>query len=78
MVKWEGNTTTASLDLIAALLPVNRDYYTYSGSLTTPGCYQSVTWMMLRTINTLSQAQLVQFRTVCVPCVFCVCVYVCV
>jgi len=35
------------LDL-AKMLPENRDYYTYMGSLTTPPCTENVLWMVLK------------------------------
>jgi carbonic anhydrase len=31
-----------------ALIPSERGYYTYEGSLTTPPCSQTVTWLLLR------------------------------
>lgn len=33
---------------VAALLPENRTYYTYMGSLTTPPCSEGVLWMVLK------------------------------
>jgi carbonic anhydrase len=33
---------------VAALLPDNRTYYTYMGSLTTPPCSEGVLWMVLK------------------------------
>ncbi|XP_031572152.1 carbonic anhydrase 2-like [Actinia tenebrosa] len=37
-------------------------YYTYRGSLTTPPCYESVTWILLKTHLSISIQQLGQFR----------------
>jgi carbonic anhydrase len=41
----------------AALLPATRDYVTYGGSLTTPGCGENVTWLVLTTPIPASAAQ---------------------
>lgn len=40
------------------ILPRNRSYYTFQGSLTTPPCTEGVTWFVLQTPSTLSQAEL--------------------
>ncbi|XP_031572161.1 uncharacterized protein LOC116306277 [Actinia tenebrosa] len=46
----------AKLDhLVPGLSSGNRSYYTYKGSLTTPGCYESVRWVVLRTPITADQ-----------------------
>ena len=42
----------------AALLPAIRDYVTYGGSLTTPGCAEGVTWLVLTKPISVSSAQL--------------------
>jgi carbonic anhydrase len=39
------------------LLPQNRAYYTFAGSLTTPPCTEGITWFVLRTPAGLSQDQ---------------------
>ena len=40
------------------LLPTNRDYYRYSGSLTTPPCSEGVRWLVLKHPATLAKPQL--------------------
>ncbi|XP_003745746.1 carbonic anhydrase [Galendromus occidentalis] len=39
------------------------NYFTYEGSLTTPPCYESVTWILMRECIELSKAQLDKFRS---------------
>jgi carbonic anhydrase len=43
------------------LLPADHGYYTYAGSLTTPPCSEGVTWYVLKTPVTISDAQLARF-----------------
>jgi carbonic anhydrase len=43
------------------LLPVKRDYYTFTGSLTTPPCSEGVTWYVLKEPVSLSSEQLAAF-----------------
>jgi carbonic anhydrase len=43
------------------LLPAQRGYYTYTGSLTTPPCTEGVTWLVLKTPVELSGAQIDRF-----------------
>ena len=45
------------LDL-AALLPAERGYYTYMGSLTTPPCTEGVLWLVMRQPVALASQQL--------------------
>ena len=33
---------------VSTLLPGDRNYYTFAGSLTTPPCSESVTWFVLK------------------------------
>jgi carbonic anhydrase len=48
------------IDLMA-LLPTDRRYYTYMGSLTTPPCSEGVLWMVMKTPVQLSAEQLAIF-----------------
>lgn len=46
----------------AAILPAQRGYYAYRGSLTTPPCSEGVRWQVLKDSVTLSPAQLSAFQ----------------
>jgi carbonic anhydrase len=46
---------------VAGLLPADRGYYTFSGSLTTPPCSENVTWFVLKHPVTVSAAEIEQF-----------------
>ncbi len=54
-----------SLDLkaddIKALLPGNKDYYKFIGSLTTPPCSENVLWLVLKTPSHTSKEQVKAF-----------------
>lgn len=43
------------------LLPSDRGYYTFSGSLTTPPCTEDVTWFVLKHPVTVTTAEIEQF-----------------
>jgi len=45
----------------AALLPADRSYFSYAGSLTTPPCSEGVRWLVLKTPVTLSPAEVAAF-----------------
>jgi carbonic anhydrase len=55
--KGEEVTPKVSIDL-AGLLPEDRRFYTYMGSLTTPPCSEGVLWMVMRKPVTLSPEQI--------------------
>jgi carbonic anhydrase len=46
---------------VAQLLPENRNYYTYMGSLTTPPCSEGVLWLVLKQAQQISPEQLAIF-----------------
>ena len=46
----------------AELLPAERSYYRYNGSLTTPPCTEGVTWFVLAVPVELSTAQVAAFQ----------------
>lgn len=45
----------------ADLLPADRGYYSFKGSLTTPPCSEGVKWMVLKTPTEVSREQIKQF-----------------
>ncbi|XP_032629160.1 carbonic anhydrase 1-like isoform X2 [Chelonoidis abingdonii] len=47
----------------STLLPGSLDYWTYSGSLTHPPLFESVTWIIYKEPITISSEQLAQFRS---------------
>jgi len=46
------------------LLPKDRDYYRFNGSLTTPPCSQGVIWLVMKEHPTVSRQQAEQFSRV--------------
>ena len=46
---------------LSQILPPDRDYYTFSGSLTTPPCSENVTWYVLKHPSTVSAEQIERF-----------------
>ena len=48
----------------AGLLPADRRYYTYMGSLTTPPCSEGVQWVVMRTPATATAGQLDLFARI--------------
>lgn len=47
-----------------ALMPASRDYYRYTGSLTTPPCTEGVIWLVLKEELTASKDQIARFANV--------------
>lgn len=47
---------------INQLLPDNKGYYTYEGSLTTPPCTEGVKWIILKQPLSISAEQLAQYQ----------------
>jgi len=58
--KGEAVQAQAQIDL-TQLLPENRGYFTYMGSLTTPPCSEGVLWMVLRQPVPLTAQQIAVF-----------------
>ena len=46
------------------LLPAQRSYWRYDGSLTTPPCSEGVKWLVMNTPVELSEAQIAAFTTI--------------
>ena len=46
------------------LMPEDRDYYRYNGSLTTPPCTEGVLWLVMKQPLTVSREQVVEFMHV--------------
>lgn len=49
---------------VIKLIPKNRDYYSYTGSLTTPPCSEEVAWLVLKNTMPVSSAQVKAFTDV--------------
>jgi carbonic anhydrase len=60
---YQDNKTDVSQLNLLDLLPTSREYYTYIGSLTTPPCYESVLWIVMKNPITLSKEQMEHFRS---------------
>jgi len=52
--------STATIDA-AALLPADKGYYTFAGSLTTPPCSEGVRWFVLKKPMTLAASEVTAF-----------------
>lgn len=55
--KGEEQAARATLN-VADLLPVDRSYFTYMGSLTTPPCSEGVLWMVMKAPVPISSSQI--------------------
>jgi len=47
---------------IMQLIPENREYYRYNGSLTTPPCTEGVRWIVMKKPLTVSKKQIKRFK----------------
>jgi carbonic anhydrase len=61
-----GEKTKLEIADVTTLLPKERDYYRFNGSLTTPPCTEGVRWIVMKKATTLSKAQIEQFAKVMV------------
>ncbi|XP_052082580.1 putative carbonic anhydrase-like protein 1 [Mytilus californianus] len=62
IVRLKGQTTTISGIPLEILFPNTDQYVTYHGSLTTPGCSEYVTWIILNRPINVKQEHLDRFR----------------
>lgn len=65
-IKYKDGASFITSFSLTALFP--RDsyvYYTYPGSLTTPGCYESVVWSIFMNKITISERQIHEYRKLC-------------
>lgn len=61
----EQKITKQNISINAAqLLPKNKDYYRYFGSLTTPPCSETVNWIVLKEPVEVSQRQVQKFAKI--------------
>jgi carbonic anhydrase len=65
MPKNEGDTLSLSPGISPlGILPRNRDYYRYNGSLTTPPCSEGVRWLVMKHPISASKKQIEEFAHV--------------
>ncbi|GGY11663.1 carbonic anhydrase [Litchfieldella qijiaojingensis] len=58
----EGETVALTSDISPLeILPENRDYYRFNGSLTTPPCTEGVRWLVMKQPITASKEQIEEF-----------------
>ncbi len=63
MPKEEGGKSALKVkDIAASILPKEKHYYRFNGSLTTPPCTEGVRWFVLETPMTVSKEQIDQFQ----------------
>lgn len=58
----DGRLALAQPPSAEGFLPMNRDYYQYNGSLTTPPCTEGVRWIVLKESSSASREQIEAFR----------------
>jgi carbonic anhydrase len=65
MPKTKGQTKALQANLLAGeLMPRKKEYYRYSGSLTTPPCSEGVIWVVMKSTMTASASQIEAFKKV--------------
>ena len=65
MPKHAGDKYALSITIdINQILPKQRDYYRFNGSLTTPPCSEGVRWLVMKQVVTVSKKQIDAFKHV--------------
>lgn len=65
-IRFKGEKTQLSQPVhLSKLLPDEKCFWTYEGSLTTPPLCESVTWIVLQTPVKVSAKQIDSFRSIC-------------
>jgi carbonic anhydrase len=59
-VKEQETLVDATID-VGALLPSDKGYYSFQGSLTTPPCSEEVRWFVLKTPTKISEGEIMAF-----------------
>jgi carbonic anhydrase len=59
-----GDKSKLEIADVTTILPKERDYYRFNGSLTTPPCTEGVRWIVMKKATTLSKAQIEKFAKV--------------
>jgi len=59
--KGKENVVASAEVSAVGLLPQNKDYYTFKGSLTAPPCTENVTWYVLKTPVQISAEEIARF-----------------
>jgi len=60
----EAKTVTGTKIDPGMLIPRQRDYYTYAGSMTTPPCSEGVLWLVMKSPVSISKEQVADFAKV--------------
>ncbi len=60
----EGGHHKVHASHLDTLLPKNRDYYRFNGSLTTPPCTEGVRWLVMKNSVSMSKAEIKAFENV--------------
>ncbi|XP_046552570.1 putative carbonic anhydrase-like protein 2 [Haliotis rubra] len=61
-ILWKGQSTRVETIPAKALFPNTNYYVTYEGSLTQPGCYETVTWVIFNKPIYISKDMLTSLR----------------
>ena len=62
-----GRSTLPTAISAADILPAERGYYRFNGSLTTPPCSEGVRWLVMKEPVSFSAAQLQRFTSIIAP-----------